>query len=130
MARAFLAGRILVGCFYLQNAFDHFANVGRMARYTAAHGVPAPELAVIVSGLLLLVAGLSFLLGAYPWLGVAAAALFLVPVTLIMHSRPFDAVNFGKNIALLGSSLMFLAVPRPWPYSIERRLHLPVRAPG
>ena len=130
MARAFLVGRILVGCFYLQNAFDHLANVGSMARTAAAHGVPAPELAIIGSGLLLLVAGLSFLLGAYPPLGVAAAVLFLVPVTLIMHTRPFDVVNVSKNIGLLGSSLMFLAVPRPWPYSIERRLHLPVRAPG
>ena len=73
MARAFLVGRILVGCFYLQNAFDHLANVGSMARTAAAHGVPAPELAIIGSGLLLLVAGLSFLVGAYPPLGVAAA---------------------------------------------------------
>jgi hypothetical protein len=26
-------------------------------------------------------------------------------------------VNFLKNLALLGSTLMFLAIPRPWPYS-------------
>ena len=73
MARAFLVGRILVGCYYLQNAFHHLTNVGHMARVAAAHGVPAPELAVIGSGLLLLVAGLSFLLGAFPRIGVAAA---------------------------------------------------------
>jgi len=57
---------------------------------------------------------------------------------LIMHAfwsdhdpmqRQIDIVNFGKNIGLLGSSLMFLAVPRPWPYSVERRVRLPVRAP-
>jgi uncharacterized membrane protein YphA (DoxX/SURF4 family) len=139
MARAFLVGRILVGCYYLQGAFHHFTNVGSMARYTAAHGVPAPEFAVIGAGVLLLIAGLSFLTGIYPRLGVAAVVLFLVPVTLIMHAfwadhdpmrRQNDLINFTKNIALLGSSLMFLAVPRPWPYSIERRLHLPVRAPG
>jgi uncharacterized membrane protein YphA (DoxX/SURF4 family) len=138
MTRAFLVGRILVGCYYLQSAFHHFTNVGHMARYTAAHGVPAPEVAVIAGGVLLLLAGLSFLLGIYPRLGVAALVLFLVPVTLIMHAfwadrdpmqRQNDLINFTKNVALLGSSLMFLAVPRPWPYSIERRLHLPVRAP-
>ena len=55
-------------------------------------------------------------------IGVAAIVLFLVPVTLIMH--PFwadrnlaqhqsDLINFTKNIGLLGSSLMFLGVPRP-----------------
>jgi len=69
---------------------------------------------------------------------VGAIVLFLVPVTFIMHAfwadhdpmqRQSDMINFTKNIALLGSSLMFLAVPRPWPYSVERRMRLPVRAP-
>ena len=138
MARAFLIGRILVGGYYLQSAFHHFTQVGHMARAAAAHGVPAPEVAVIGAGLLLLVAGLSFLLGLFPRIGVAAVVLFLVPVTLIMHAfwadhglaqQQNDIINFTKNIALLGSSLMFLAVPRPWPYSVERRLRLPVRAP-
>lgn len=136
MARAFLVGRILVGCFYLQSAFVHFTQVGHLARAAARHGVPAPEVSVIVGGLLLLVAGLSFLLGLFPRLGVAAAVLFLVPVTLIMHAfwadhdpaqQQSNLINFTKNIGLLGSSLMFLAVPRPWPYSVERRLRLPVR---
>ena len=138
MAQAFLVGRILVGCYYLQSAYHHFTGVSQMSRAAAAHGVPTPEAAVIVAGLLLLVAGLSFLLGVFPRIGVAAIVMFLVPVTLIMH--PFwadrdpmraqsDFINFTKNIGLLGSSLMFLAVPRPWPYSLERRLRLPVRAP-
>jgi|SRR5688500_8247471 putative oxidoreductase len=138
MARAFLVGRILVGCFYLQSAFHHFTQVGQLSRAAAAHGVPAPEVGVIVGGLLLLVAGLSFLLGLFPRIGVAAVVLFLVPVTLIMHAfwadhdpaqQQSNLVNFTKNIGLLGSSLMFLSVPRPWPYSVERRLRLPVRAP-
>ena len=138
MARAFLVGRILVGCYYLQSAFHHFTQVGHLSRAAAAHGVPAPEVGVIVGGLLLLVAGLSFLLGLFPRIGVAALVLFLVPVTLIMHAfwadhdpvqQQNNIINFTKNIGLLGSSLMFLAVPRPWPYSVERRLRLPVRAP-
>ena len=138
MAQAFLLGRILVGCYYLQAAYHHFAGVGQMSRYVAAHGVPAPEAAVIVAGLLLLVAGVTFLFGVFPRVGVAAIVLFLLPVTLIMHAfwadrdpaqRQADMINFTKNIALLGSSLMFLAVPRPWPYSVERRWRVPVRAP-
>jgi len=138
MARAFLVGRILVGCFYLQSAFVHFTQVGPLSRAAAGHGVPTPELAVIVGGLLLLAAGLSFLLGLFPRLGVAAVVLFLVPVTLIMHAfwadrdpvqQQTNVINFTRNIGLLGSSLMFLAVPRPWPCSVERRLRLPVRAP-
>jgi uncharacterized membrane protein YphA (DoxX/SURF4 family) len=138
MAQAFLVGRILVGCYYLQGAYHHFTGVSQLARAAAAHGVPAPEISVIAAGVLLLIAGLSFLLGVFPRLGVGAIVLFLVPVTFIMHAfwadhdpmqRQSDMINFTKNIALLGSSLMFLAVPRPWPYSVERRLRLPVRAP-
>jgi uncharacterized membrane protein YphA (DoxX/SURF4 family) len=138
MAQAFLLGRILVGCYYLQAAYHHFTAVGHLSRAAAAHGVPAPEVAIIGGGVLLLVAGLSFLLGVFPRLGVGAIVLFLVPVTLIMHpfwadrnvaQQQADLINFTKNIGLLGSSLMFLAVPRPWPYSLERRLRLPVRAP-
>ena len=138
MDQAFLLGRIMVGGYYIQSAFHQFADVGHLSRAAAAHGVPAPEVAVIGAGVLLLVAGLSFLLGVFPRLGVAAIVLFLVPVTVIMHpfwadrnlaQQQADLINFTKNIGLLGSSLMFLAVPRPWPYSLERRLRLPVRAP-
>jgi uncharacterized membrane protein YphA (DoxX/SURF4 family) len=137
MASVFLVGRILVGCYYLSGAFNHFANLHAMARYTAMHGVPAPELAVLVAGALLAVAGVTLLLGVFPEVGVAALILFFVPVTLVMHAfwrdidpgmRQVDVIQFGKNIGLLGSTLMFLAVRRPWPYSLERRLRVPARA--
>jgi len=56
-----------------------------------------------------------------------AIALFLVVVSPFMHNfwassgmeRVNEMVNFTKNMALLGSTLMFAAVPKPWPYSVE-----------
>jgi uncharacterized membrane protein YphA (DoxX/SURF4 family) len=138
MEEIFLTGRILVGGYYLFSGLHHFANLGTLARYAGAAGVPIPQVAVVVSGLLLLVAGLSFILGLYPEIGIASLLLFLVPVTVMMHAfwadhdpmtRQMNIVNFTKNVALLGSGLMFAAVPRPWPYSLERRSHLPVKAP-
>lgn len=138
MGEIFLAGRILLGGYYLFSAFHHLTDTSSLARYAATAGVPMPQLAVIVSGLLLLVAGLSFLLGLYPEVGIAALVLFLVPVTVMMHAfwadrdpvmRQMDIVNFSKNVALLGSALMLAAIPRPWEYSLERRAHLPVKAP-
>jgi putative oxidoreductase len=137
MAQAFLVGRVLVGGYWLYNALKHFTSVGPMSRAAAAHGVPMPELFVVFGGVLLLVGGLSFLLGVFPRIGVAAVVLFLLPVTLIMHAfwadndaarRSMNLINFTKNFGLLGSTLMFAAIPRPWPYSVERRLRLPVRA--
>src|SRR3954469_3294315 len=120
MLQVFLVGRILLGGFYLFSAFGHFANLHQTAHHAAAHGVPAPEAAVVVAGLLLALAGVSFILGALPRLGVICSVLFLVPVTLFMHqfwndhnaaARMADTVQFGKNVALLGASLMFLGIP-------------------
>jgi uncharacterized membrane protein YphA (DoxX/SURF4 family) len=137
MAQAFLIGRILVGCYYLFSALHHFTATETLARFAAMHAVPMPHLAVLVAGVLLGVAGVSLLLGVYPEVGVASLVLFFVPVTFVMHAfwadadpmtRQIDIVNFSKNVGLLGSSLMFLAVPRPWRYSVERRMHMPVRA--
>jgi putative oxidoreductase len=129
MREAFLLGRLLAGGYYLWSGFQHFANLKPMTRFVAARDVPAPELAVMVAGLLLLVAGVTFVLGVYPRVGVMALVLFLVPVTLIMH--PFWDVRgaervaalglFTRNLALLGSALMLLAIPEPWPYAVNTR---------
>jgi uncharacterized membrane protein YphA (DoxX/SURF4 family) len=127
---AFLAGRILAGGYYLYNGLHHFTAVGQLSGYAASKGVPAPTVAVLVAGVLLLIAGITLLLGWHPRIGVAALVLFLVPVTLFMHafwadpdamSRQMNMINFAKNVALLGSSLIFLGVPEPWPYSVHAR---------
>jgi putative oxidoreductase len=94
-----------------------------MAQYAGA--VPAPEIAVLGSGLLLLVAGATIVLGLSPKVGIACAALFLVGVTPMMHNfwavppeqQMGEKVNFTKNFALLGSTLMLVAIPEPWPAS-------------
>jgi putative oxidoreductase len=122
-----LLGRVIVGAFLLFNAFNHFANLGMIAGYAASKGVPLPSLAVLGSGLLLAFAGLSLLLGYRIDIGIAALALFLLPVTLMMHdfwnvegqARVAEMVNFLKNFAILGSSLVWLAAPSPLPLSLE-----------
>lgn len=127
MDALFLVGRILVGVFYLMNALNHFRNVDMMSGYAASKGVPAPRAMVQLTGLMLLVGGLSILLGAYPTLGVAVVVVFLVVVAFWMHNfwtvqdpmqRMGEMVNFNKNLALAGSALMFLAIPQPWPLSV------------
>ncbi len=123
----FLIGRIIVGAFYLFNAVNHFTNLEMLSGYAASKGVPAPKAAVIGSGLLLLIGGLSILLGYQPVIGVAAIVIFFLGVTFKMHNfwaiedqqmRMVEMVNFMKNMALMGSALMFLAIPQPWPFSL------------
>lgn len=127
MEALFLVGRVVVGLFYLINAFNHFRNTEMLTGYAASKGVPAARAMVVITGLLLLVGGLSILFGAYPTLGIAAVVVFLVVVAFWMHNfwtvqdpmqRMGEMVNFHKNLALAGSALMFLAIPQPWPLSL------------
>ena len=127
MKTAFLMGRIIVGAFFLYNAADHFVNRTMLAGFAASKGVPFPEIAVPAAGVLLLIAGVSFLLGWKPVVGITAITVFLIPVSIFMHAfwkeagaaRMADMVNFTKNMALLGAGWMFAAIPRPWNASVE-----------
>ncbi len=124
----FLIGRILVGGYYLYNASNHlFLGTAGLTGYAASKNVPSPRLAVYVAGVLLLIGGLSFLLGYQPVIGTTALVLFFVPVTYKMHdfwnvkdpmAKMGEMVNFMKNAGLMGSSLMFLAIDQPWPFSL------------
>jgi putative oxidoreductase len=130
---AFVAGRMIVGTYYLYNGVNHFVQFDNMSAHLVSKGIPLASLAVALSGLLLLVAAVTLLLGWHPKLGVAALVLFFLPVTFMMHPfwkatdpmvRLADVINFGKNLALMGSALMLLAIPEPWPVSLDARLRL------
>ena len=129
MSAAFMTGRFIFGGFFIFNGIHHLLSSRTIAQYAAAKGVPMPEAAVILTGLLILFGGVSLLLGWRPELGIAAIAIFLIGVTPTMHNfwaesgaaRTADMGHFMKNMALLGGTLMFSAVPRPWPASIEER---------
>jgi putative oxidoreductase len=123
----FLLGRILFGGFFLVNSYRHLTRSSAMAPYAASKGVPVPKLAVLGSGVLLGLGGLSILLGVRPSLGVLFLALFLLPVSFTMHNywadqdpqmRQNNEIQFHKNLALLGAALMLLAIPQPWPLSL------------
>jgi putative oxidoreductase len=129
VAVAFMTGRFIFGGFFIMSGLHHLLSSQTMARFAAAKGVPAPEVAVVLTGLLILFGGVSILLGWRPELGLGAIAIFLIGVTPLMHNfwveagaeRAADMGNFIKNMALLGGTLIISAVPRPWPYSVEER---------
>lgn len=129
MKIVFLIARIVLGLYYLFSASGHFFQLNMMAGYTASKGVPLPEVFVIVTGILLLIGGITILTGYRPTIGIIALVIFFFPVSLIMHNfwvvddqmmRMGEMVNFMKNIALLASAVTFLAIPRPWPLSLGR----------
>ncbi len=76
---------------------------------------------------MLILGGLSLLLGALPMIGYILLLIFLAGVSPMMHDfwRVQDSqqtagemINFTKNLALPGAILMILAVPGPWPLSL------------
>jgi putative oxidoreductase len=111
-------GRILFGGYFAFSGFNHFKMLDMMSGYAKSKGAPMPKLSVAFSGVLLIVGGLSVLFDILPGFGLVALALFLLPVTFIMHAfwkvqdpaaKMHEMVNFMKNIALLGAVLILLA---------------------
>jgi uncharacterized membrane protein YphA (DoxX/SURF4 family) len=127
MAYLFLAGRVLYGGFFLLAGIANFRRVDMLTPYAAAKRIPAPRLGVLGSGVVLVLGGLSMLLGVRPTWGVLSLTVFLVPTSFLMHNywavtdpaaRQVDQVHFKKNIALLGAAWMLLLIPQTWPWSL------------
>jgi len=123
----FVLGRVLYGGFFVLGGLNHFQHLNMMSGFVASKGVPAPKAAVMLSGVLIILGGLSVIVGYHVWIGLLCIMLFLVPVTLLMHNywvetdmmqRINQRVNFQKNVALLGAALMMLAIPKPWPLGV------------
>jgi putative oxidoreductase len=129
----FLVGRVLFAWLFLRSGVSHLQRLEGTAQYAASGGVPAPKVAVVVTGLMLLVGGLSILLGYEPRIGALVLVIFLVPTALIMHRywgitdammAATQGAHFWKNIALAGAALMIYycatVSTAPWPYSVGR----------
>lgn len=114
-----LIGRILFVALFLNSAVGHLTQTKAMGGYAASKRVPAPEQAVLASGVLLALGGLSVLLGIWADLGALLLVLFLVPTALLMHDfwrqadagqRQNEMIQFLKDMSLAGASLMLMAL--------------------
>jgi uncharacterized membrane protein YphA (DoxX/SURF4 family) len=75
--------------------------------------------ATLVTGLLLLLGGLSVLLGIWGDLGALLLLVFLLPTAFMMHgfwretdptAKQMEMIQFNKDVALAGAALAFLWV--------------------
>ncbi len=124
----FLLSRIILGLYFLFNGFNHFLNLNYMAEWVKNKNIPAPKLMVVLTGILLLIGGISILFGIYIEIGILALTLFFLPVTFIMHDfwrekdpqmKMIHMINFMKNLALWAAILSLLYVPQPWSFSLK-----------
>jgi uncharacterized membrane protein YphA (DoxX/SURF4 family) len=124
----FVASRFILGAVYLGAGIENLLHLDGRAAYTASKGVTNAEFWVTIASLLLVFGGASFITGIRPQLGVAAIALFLIPVTLIMHNfwalqgmqAELERHTFMGNAGLFAGALLLLAIPQPWAVSLDK----------
>ena len=119
MEAIFLIGRILFVFLILGSAFGHLTQADAMGGYAESKGLSNGKLLTQVSGVALLVGGLSVLLGIYGDAGSLGLAILLVIIAVAMHAfwketdpqaKQMEMVNFNKNIALAGGALGFYVI--------------------
>ncbi len=114
-----LIGRILFAAVFVASAFGHLTQTRGMTGYAMSKGVPMARLAVLFSGVLILVGGLMVLLGLWGDLGALFLVAFLVATAILIHgfwrepdpmARQMEIVQFQKDVALAGAALMVFAL--------------------
>jgi uncharacterized membrane protein YphA (DoxX/SURF4 family) len=110
-------GRLLYSGVLAYMAVDGFKHNEKRVEVAAESGVPMPELLVpFVTGMLF-VANLGILFWKYPRASAGALVVFFVTTTPVIHDfwtmegqeRQGNKINFLKNLALLGCSIVLLA---------------------
>lgn len=103
--------RVVFAGYLLWNGIMHFSKAHLMAIYATRHHIPHPYLVIYLSGLLVIIGAFTIGLGApIPWTNILFA-LFLIPVTLVMHAfwriadphlRAIARTQFLNNVLLFG----------------------------
>ncbi len=123
MEFVFLIGRLIFGGYFALQGINHFVQKKGLSEYARSKHVASPELAVSLSGALLFVSGISIVLGIFVDIALIALVIFLFITSFVMHafwkdhdqvSKTNNHINFMKNMALLGASLMLLYIDT-WP---------------
>lgn len=113
-----LIGRILLGALFAFSARGHIQN---HARYVGiAQGkLPIPFLAGWPTGVFLLLADVSIIIGIWPDVGALMLAAFLLPAAVLFHpfwtvsdpaNRRTQEGSFYRNVTLLGAALSLFAL--------------------
>lgn len=111
----YLIGRVLFALIFLMSGFGHLMQAEGMAQYAGSKGVPAPKAMVLITGLMILVGGLSVLLGVWMEIGTWLLVFFLVPAAIKMHDfwavtdpmqKQVEQAQFMKNMSMAGGALI------------------------
>ena len=103
-------GRILYGVPFIVFGVLHFVNLGGLTSYVP-HYVPLAPFWVIVTGIIMILAGLAIVAQKYVRPLTIALAIMLGLFILFVHIPSFSTnlPNLLKDLALLGGALMLLS---------------------
>lgn len=113
-----LIGRFLIAFIFLQSGWDKLFNFSKTAALMASQGIPAPQVLLVPTLVILLGGGLMILLGWHARWAALALVVFLIPATLFFHhfwSYPAPQQlnqfhHFVKNLAILGALLYIVGM--------------------
>ncbi|MCJ7497089.1 MAG: DoxX family protein [candidate division Zixibacteria bacterium] len=104
-----LIARILLCAIFIQSGVGKIMDPSGTQQYMAAYGMPLTGLFLIGAIFCEIFGSLSILLGFKARLGATLLVIFMIPTTLIFHTKLSDQVQmimFMKNLAIIGGLLM------------------------
>ena len=126
---AILVARVLLALLFLVFGWGKLTNYAGTAAYMAQAGAPLPPAAAVVAIVVEVFVALAIVLGAWTRPLALLVALYTLGTGLIGHhfwtmegaARTANAINFYKNVAIVGGFLL-LYVTGPGRYSVDERL--------
>lgn len=119
MSIALILGKILFSYLFVTSGINHIKNIPVMAAYARDKDLPMADLAVLLSGLGIIVAPILFVFGVLETPALIFLGLFLITTSFVFHdywnqkdqaAQMNELVAFNKNMSLLGAVLVFLAL--------------------
>ncbi|HEX9913213.1 MAG TPA: DoxX family protein [candidate division Zixibacteria bacterium] len=118
-----LIARILLCAIFIQSGVGKIVDPSGTQQYMAAYGMPLTSLFLLGAIFCEIFGSLSILLGFKARLGASLLVIFMIPTTLIFHTKLTDQVQmimFMKNLAIIGGLLM-VAYFGPGPISFDAK---------
>ncbi len=114
-------GKILIAVLFLISGYGKITNWSGTAAMMASKGIPLAQVALVIVVLCEIIVPLVLLFGPFEKWAALVLFLYLVPVTLVMHpvwGIPPEqvrgaAIQFLKNLAIMGGLLQIVARPQP-----------------
>ena len=118
METVMFIGRLLFSVMFVLGGLNHFTQAENMTGYAQHKGVPAAKFANLLSGVVLVLGGLSIILGDWADLGALAVSVLLIVMAVMMHdfwkqsdaqAKQTEMIGFLKNISMAGGGLFMYA---------------------